>query len=67
LTILEATMPEHNIPSRARGVLAFRISAAERRMLEEAAAGRCEYLTTYIRDAALAAARRDVGAAPSDR
>jgi uncharacterized protein (DUF1778 family) len=60
-------MPKHDIPSRARGVLAFRISAAERRILEAAAAGRREYLTTYIRDAALAAARRDLGAAPTDR
>jgi uncharacterized protein (DUF1778 family) len=48
------------IPSRARAGLTIRVSADERSLLEAAAARRPEYLTRYIRLAALEVARREV-------
>lgn len=48
------------IPSRARGTLPIRVSAAERRILEAAAAQRPEYVTTYMREVSLEAALRDL-------
>ena len=48
------------IPSRARAGLTIRVSADERSLLESAAARRPEYLTRYIRLAALEVARREV-------
>jgi hypothetical protein len=48
------------VPSRARRTLPIRVSEAERAVIEAAAAQRPEYLTTYIREAALAVARREL-------
>lgn len=48
------------MPSRARGVLAIRVSDAERRLLEAAAATGPEYLGRFVREAALAVAREEV-------
>jgi len=45
------------VPSKARGTLAIRVSPAERRILEAAAASRPEFLTTFVREVALQAAR----------
>lgn len=56
-------MEQPTIPSRARDTLAFRVSAAERRILEAAAAQRPEYLTTWVREVALKAARRELALA----
>ena len=53
-------MQNVTVPSRARGLITVRVSAAERRLLEAASAARPEYLTTYIREVALQAARRDL-------
>lgn len=55
-------MAKIEVPSRARGVLAIRVSPAERRLLEAAAASRPEYLTTYVRQSAIEAARRELAA-----
>jgi len=52
-----------NVPSKARGTLPIRISAAERAILQAAAASRPEYLTTYVRKVALEAARRELAEA----
>jgi uncharacterized protein (DUF1778 family) len=49
-----------NVPSRARRTMPIRISDAERAILEAAAANRPEYLTTYVREVALEAARREL-------
>lgn len=49
-----------SVPSRARATLAIRVSGAERRLLEAAAASRPEYLTVFVREAALETARREV-------
>lgn len=46
------------VPSRARRELTIRVNGAERRLLEAAAAKQPQHLTTYIREAALIAARR---------
>jgi uncharacterized protein (DUF1778 family) len=56
-----------NVPSKARGVLAIRLSSAERAILEAAAANRPEYLTTFVRETALDAARRELAAKPTGR
>ena len=48
------------VPSRERPVYTLRLAAAERLLLEEAAAERHEYLAEYIRRSSLAAARRDL-------
>jgi uncharacterized protein (DUF1778 family) len=52
-----------NVPSRARATMPIRVSAAERALLSAAAAMRPEYLTTFVREAALAVARRELAAA----
>ena len=49
------------LPSRERPVFTLRLAAAERRILEAAAAQRPEYLSEFIRRSALEAARRDLG------
>lgn len=49
-----------SVPSKARGLLAIRLSAQERAVLEAAAAIRPEYVTTFIRQAALKAARQEL-------
>lgn len=54
-------------PSQARSTVALRLSAAERRLLEAAAATKPQYVTSYIREAAIAAARRDLGATAGER
>lgn len=43
-----------------RGTLLIRLREDERRLIEAAAAARPTYLTRYIREAALAVARRDL-------
>lgn len=48
------------VPSRARSIYTLRLAPAERQLLEAAAAERQEYLAEYVRQSALAAARRDV-------
>jgi len=48
------------IPTKARKTLAIRVSTAERRLLEAAAARGPEYLTTWVRETALEAARREL-------
>ena len=48
------------VRSRERSVYTLRLAAAERRLLEAAAAERQEYLAEYIRRISLAAARRDL-------
>jgi hypothetical protein len=48
------------LPSRQRPVFTMRLAVAERRIIEAAAASRTEYLSEYIRRAALEAARRDL-------
>ena len=56
-----------NVPSRARGTMPIRISAAERAILAAAAANRPEYLTTWVREVALEAARRELAEADDPR
>ena len=51
-------------PQQRRGTIAIRMSDAERRIIEAAASAQPQYVTTYIREAALEAARRDLLAAP---
>lgn len=53
-------MQKVEVPSKARGVLAIRVSKAERQLLEAAAAQRPEYVTTYVREAAIRAARKEL-------
>jgi hypothetical protein len=53
-------MPTKSVPSKARHIVPLRLSVSERTKLEAAAALRPEYLTTYIREMALEAARRDL-------
>jgi uncharacterized protein (DUF1778 family) len=53
------------VPSKARGLLAIRLSTQERAVLEAAAASRPEYLTTFVREAALEAARRELAGSGS--
>ena len=60
MQLKELRMQESTVPSRARGGVTIRISVAERRLLEAASATRPEHLTTYIREAALQIARRDL-------
>lgn len=43
-----------------RGTRTIRLSAAEERLIEAAAAAQPTYLSRYIREAALDAARRDL-------
>jgi uncharacterized protein (DUF1778 family) len=47
-------------PSRERSVYTIRLGAAERRLLEAAAACRSQYLAEFIRGSALEAARREI-------
>lgn len=51
-------------PSAERGTIALRISDEERALIEAAAARRPTYTTTYIREAALQVARRELAEAP---
>lgn len=51
------------VPSKARGVFHIRLSEAEKRILEAAAAQRPEYVSTYVREVALAAAREELAEA----
>ena len=62
-------MDRLTVPSRARDTLAIRVSATERRIMEAAAAQRPEYLTRWIREVAMDAARRElaVNGGASDR
>ena len=53
-------MREAKETGRARGNLAVRFSVAERHLLEAASAARPKRLTTYIREVALEAARREL-------
>jgi uncharacterized protein (DUF1778 family) len=53
-----------SVPSRARGTMAIRISVAERRLIEAAAASRPEYVTTFVREAAIEAARQELAGTP---
>jgi uncharacterized protein (DUF1778 family) len=53
-----------SVPSRARGTMPIRISVAERRLIEAAAANRPEYVTTFVREAAIEAARRELAGTP---
>lgn len=57
-------MATHKVPSRERKPYSMRLGAAERRLLEAAAAMRQEYLGEYIRRSAVEAARREL--APSN-
>ncbi|MEX1258412.1 MAG: DUF1778 domain-containing protein [Gemmatimonadota bacterium] len=51
------------VPSRARrSPIPVRLSDAERALIEAAAARRPDHLSSYMREAALDAARRDLGA-----
>lgn len=50
-------------PSSERGLIALRISDEERALIEAAAAQRPTYTSTYIREAALSVARRELAAA----
>lgn len=52
--------PKPEVPSRARGTMAIRLSVTERAIIEAAAAVRPEYPTTFVREAALEAARREL-------
>lgn len=55
------------VPSRARTPLSIRVNAAERRLLESAAARQPQYVAVYIREVALVAARRALSSNGSDR
>ena len=55
------------VPSKARGTMAIRLSDAERAIIEAAAVARPEYPTTFVREAALEVARRELAEAPSDQ
>ena len=54
------TRPRPKPPSSERGLIALRISDEERALIEAAAAQRPTYASTYIREVALAAARREL-------
>jgi uncharacterized protein (DUF1778 family) len=54
-------------PRAERGTIALRISDDERALIEAAAASRPTYTTTYMREAAIEAARRDLADAGSAR
>jgi len=56
--------PRIEVPSKARKPVGIRLSRQEREILEAAARRRPEYLTTYIRDRALEAARRELAGTP---
>jgi len=53
------------IPTRARGTLAIRVSPAERRILEAAAAMVPEYVSAWVRETALTAARQQLAKDPA--
>ena len=60
-------MTKPKVPSRARRTMAIRLSAAERDIIEKAAAARPEYPTKFVREAALDAARQELAKAPSEQ
>ena len=55
--------PRPRPPRIETGTIALRISPDERALIEAAAAARPTYTTRFIREAALAAARRELAAA----